>query len=93
MKKIKILLLGRANAVIALLIFVSIYDDDEPKREIETEVVELLSALHFISISEPAKDKHVKIAKADVKSGFLKNRFRGRLKSLSSRISKQNSPT
>lgn len=66
MKKIKILLL-LANAVIALLIFVSIYDDDEPKREIETEVVELLSALHFISISEPAKDKHVKIVKADEK--------------------------
>ena len=64
MKKIKILLL-LANAVIALLIFVSIYDDDEQKREIETEVVELLSALHFISISEPAKDKHVKIVKAD----------------------------
>ena len=32
MKKIKILLL-LANAVIALLIFVSIYDDDEPRGE------------------------------------------------------------
>ena len=66
MKKIKILLL-LANIVIALLIFVSIYDDDEQKREIETEVVEILSNLHFISISEPAKDEYVKIVKKDEK--------------------------
>jgi hypothetical protein len=64
MKKIKILLL-LANIVIALLIFVSIYDDDEQKREIETEVVEILSNLHFISISEPAKGEYVKIVKTD----------------------------
>ena len=91
MKKIKILLL-LANAVIALLIFVSIYDEEEQTREIETEVVEILSALHFISISEPAKDKHVKIVKADEK-WVLENRFRGRLKSLSSRISRPSSLT
>ena len=66
MKKIKILLL-LANAVIALLIFVSIYDEEEQTRGIETDVVEILSALHFISISEPVKDRHVKIVKADEK--------------------------
>lgn len=64
MKKIKILLL-LANVIIALLIFVSISDDDEQKREIETEVVEILSNLHFISISDPSKDEHVKIVKID----------------------------
>ena len=66
MKKIKILLL-LANVVIALLIFVTIYDDDEQKRGIESEIVEILSNLHFISISEPATDKYVKIVKKNEK--------------------------
>jgi hypothetical protein len=64
MKKIKILLL-LANIIIALLIFVNISDDDEQKKEIGTEVVEILSNLHFISISDPSKDEHVKIVKID----------------------------
>ncbi len=66
MKKIKILLLF-ANAVIAFLIFLSIYDDGEPKMEIEMEVVEILSNLHFISIVEPGKNESVKITKKDEK--------------------------
>ena len=47
--------------------FHGIYDEEEQTRGIETDVVEILSALHFISISEPVKDRHVKIVKADEK--------------------------
>ena len=79
MKKIKILLL-LANVVIALLIFVTIYDDDEQKRGIESEIVEILSNLHFISISEPATDKYVKIVKKNEKLSTQSKRWSNKSK-------------
>ena len=56
--------------------YLYIYDEEEQTRGIETDVVEILSALHFISISEPVKDRHVKIVKADEK-WVLENLFVG----------------
>lgn len=64
MKKPKILLL-LANIAIAAIIFVTLNKKNDPKKELESEVSEILSNLHSISISDAKTNGHVKVVKKE----------------------------
>jgi hypothetical protein len=64
MKKTKILLL-LANLIIAVIIFVTVNEKNDQKKDLASEIGEILSNLHSISISDPKSNGHVRVVKKE----------------------------